>query len=152
MNANAMRQTGLRYCQSGGQPWLAGIRHDTNGMRLVPVASCPWLLRELPQWSCSLCAAEFSPPLCCFLQIASIKGETQGSFLVAMGIRGYLLNSNMGVKTPLELRWGNRVSSQVAAGESGLLSICSRNSRFFFSGCWKLGVGWRVATVPETSF
>ena len=81
-----MRQTGLRYCQSGGQPWLAGMCHGTNGMRLLPVASCPWLLRELSQWSCSLCgsftvcAAEFSPPLCCFLQIASIKGETQGSF------------------------------------------------------------------------
>ena len=33
---------------------------------------------------------------------------------------------------------------QVAAGESGLLSSCSRNSGFFSSGCWKFRVGWGV--------
>ena len=57
-----------------------------------------------------------------------------------MGIWGYLSNSNRGVKTPLELRWGSRVSSQVAAGELGLLSSCSRNSGFFSVFAGNLGL------------
>lgn len=61
-----------------------------NGMWLLPVASCPWILREVSLCSCSLCgsfavsAARFFPPLCRFLQIASIKGKAQVSGLVVI--------------------------------------------------------------------
>ena len=50
-----------------------------------------------------------------------------------MGISGFLLSGNRGVRTPLELRWGTCVSSLVAAGESGLLLRCSRNLGFLSS-------------------
>lgn len=39
-----------------------------------------------------------------------------------MGIWGYVLRGNRGVRT-LELRWGSHVSSQFAAGELGLLEL-----------------------------
>ena len=42
-----------------------------------------------------------------------------------MGIWGYLLNSNRGVKTPFKLRWESHVSSRVAAGEFGLLQVAA---------------------------
>ena len=52
---------------------------------------------------------------------------------------------------PFEFRWGSGDTSRVAAGESGLLSACSRNLGFFSSGFWKFRVCWRVAAAPETS-
>ena len=42
--------------------------------------------------------------------------ETQGSSRLAMGIWEYLSSGNMGVRTPLELRWGSCVSSRIAEG------------------------------------
>ena len=63
-----------------------------------------------------------------------------------MGIWEYLSGGKRGVRTPLELRLGSRVSSRVSAQESGLLSNCRRNSGFFSSCSWKLGVSLRVAT------
>lgn len=83
-----MRQTGLRYCQSGGQPWLAGMCPDTKWKVVAPGGFLSIGPAGITPWSCSLCGsftvctAELSPPLCCFLQRASIKGETQGSFLL----------------------------------------------------------------------
>ena len=51
----------------------------------------------------------------------------------------------------LELRWGSRVSSQFAAGESGLLWSCSRNPGFFSSCCWKLRVPRELPQGTESS-
>ena len=66
--------------------------------------------------------------------------ETRVSSRIVMGIWGFLSRGKRGVRIPLELRLGSRVSSRVAAWESGLLSNCRRNSGFFSSCSWKLGV------------
>ena len=68
-----------------------------------------------------------------------------------MGIWGYLSSGKRGVRTPLELRLGSRVSSRVSAQESGLLSNCRRNSGFFSSCSWKHRVYWRVVEGTQSS-
>lgn len=84
-----MRQTGsLRYyCQSGGQPWLAGMCPDTKWKVVAPtVASYPLVLRELPHGPVpyvapSLYVLGAFPSLVLF-SAKSFYGETQGSFLL----------------------------------------------------------------------
>lgn len=89
---------------------------------------------------------------------------TRGSSQVVKGISVFLSSCNRGVRPPLkfvgnsgffsicimgvgphlELSWGTRVSSQVAGGDSELLSSFSGNSVFLSS----YSVGFRVPLEP----